>query len=106
LNGKTAQYEEGGGPHQQRKPTGDREPERGETRAGGGSHRFFSFIGARRHKAAAVQKRTNHGYGLSSISFEDVHDGFAALNMNAAGAEHCTEAMHMLVRRPFEPRTG
>jgi hypothetical protein len=31
------------------------------------------------------------------ISFEDVHDGFAALDMNATGAERCAEAMHMLV---------
>src|SRR5258708_39674467 len=71
---------------------------RNEVKRGPGAEVIvFSPIGARRHKAAAVQKRTTRGYSLSFISFEDVHDGFAALDMNAAGAERCAEAMHMLV---------
>jgi hypothetical protein len=50
-----------------------------------------------------VQKRTTRGYSLSFISFEDVHDGFAALDMNAAGAERSAEAMLMLVSRRSSP---
>ena len=77
---------------------------RNEVKRGPGAEVIvFSLVGARRHKAAAVQKRTTRGHSLSFISFEDVHDGFAALDMNVVGAERCAEAMHMLVRKRSSP---